>query len=54
MNKFKEVIHYAEDDKDFNGEYFFIEIFKDDQLVVTYGDYYNDKGNKNRKDFLMQ
>jgi hypothetical protein len=28
MNKFKEVIHYAEDDKDFNGEFFSLKSLK--------------------------
>lgn len=48
MINITKTIHYAEDDTDFSGDYYSInlEVRVDDKLIFEgyYGDYYHDKG----------
>lgn len=38
------IYHYSKEDPDCDGDYYDVEIFFDEVLVQTYGDYYHDKG----------
>ena len=42
--KIKVVTHYCEDDPEFDCDYTSIDVFIDEKLHCTYGDYYHDKG----------
>ena len=46
------VTHYCERDPECIGDYDGIEIFVDNQLVKTYGDYYHDKGSEKAEGFV--
>jgi hypothetical protein len=52
MISFKEIVHYHVDDPDCSGDYRRIEIFKDDVLVIEYGDHYHDKGREKAEGFF--
>jgi hypothetical protein len=50
--KAKIVTHYEKSDKKFMGDYSDIELFIDDKLVKTFGDYYHDKGSEKVEAFI--
>jgi hypothetical protein len=52
MTVFREVVHYLESDPDCNGDYCYIEIFQDDELVAQYGDHYHEKGRQRAEGFF--
>lgn len=50
--KIKKVVHYAEDDKEFVGDYYSIELFINGKLVKKFGDWYHDKGDEKCDAFI--
>lgn len=44
MITFTIVTHYSTEDPDCSGEYFYVDIVKEGQIVATFGDHYHDKG----------
>jgi len=52
MLEIKIINHYGTDDPEFEGDYYQIEIFINDELIQTYGDYYHDKGWEKAEGFM--
>ena len=50
--KIKKIIHYSEDDPEFSSDYTSIDLYINDKLVYTYGDYYHDKGQEKIEGFI--
>jgi hypothetical protein len=44
--KVKIVTHYAKDDPECSSDYYDVEVFVDNKVAITYGDYYHDKGDE--------
>jgi len=44
MIKFKVVTHYPEDDPSFDTDYCSVDLYRDDELIKQWGDYYHDDG----------
>lgn len=50
--EFHAVWHYAKHDKEFDGDYYLVELFRDGKLVTVFGDWYHDKGHVKLRSFL--
>lgn len=46
------VTHYESSDEECDGDYYDIELFIDNKLVKTFGDYYHDKGEERVDAFI--
>lgn len=48
------IIHYWEEDKEFQGDYASIELIRDDthKIIATYGDSYHDNGREKAEGFI--
>lgn len=46
------ITHYAEDDEEFNSDYYSIDLMINGKLAATYGDYYHDKGKEKVEGFF--
>lgn len=44
--------HFSKDDTDCSGDYYDIEIIINDKVVMTYNDYYHDKGEEKATGFI--
>lgn len=50
--KIEIVTNYCSDDPKFSGDFCEVDIYIDEQLVISYGDYYHDKGWEKVEGFL--
>ncbi len=52
--KVKVVTHYAEDDTDFGGDYYSVDILDaGGNVIARFGDYYHDKGDEKVEGFIQ-
>lgn len=50
--KLTQVTHYSEDDTKFWGDYYSVELLKDDKVIASYGDHYHEKGEERLQGFI--
>ena len=53
MHSIKAVYRYAEEDKDFMGDYCAVDLYVDEKLVHEYGDHYHEHASDKIKGFLQ-
>ncbi len=52
QKEIKVITHYFKEDEDYVGDYDSVEITIDGKTVITYGDYYHDKGGEKAEGFI--